>query len=74
MKRLTLFLFFSLVVLFPTLAQELINVSGVIVDKATQEPLIGATVLVKGTTTGTSTGIEGDFSLQAPVGSILVAS
>lgn len=74
MKRLTLFLFFSLVVLFPTLAQELINVSGVIVDKATQEPIIGATVLVKGTTTGTSTGIEGDFSLQAPVGSILVAS
>ncbi len=59
---------------FAALAEETITISGVVVDEATQEPLIGATILVKGTSTGTSTGVDGDFSLQAPVGSTLLVS
>ena len=35
-----------------------------IVKDATGETVIGASVIVKGTTNGTITGIDGDFSLQ----------
>lgn len=35
-----------------------------IVNDPTGEPLIGATVIEKGTTAGTSTGFDGDFSLK----------
>lgn len=38
------------------------------------EPIIGANVVVKGTTNGTITGIDGDFSLTAPVGATLEIS
>ncbi|RYY19755.1 MAG: SusC/RagA family TonB-linked outer membrane protein, partial [Sphingobacteriaceae bacterium] len=40
-------------------------VTGKIVDSKTNETLIGATVQVKGTTTGTATGLNGDFTLKA---------
>lgn len=36
------------------------------------ESLIGVSVIVKGTTTGTSTDIEGNFSINAPADAILV--
>ena len=40
-----------------------LNVSGTVVD-ATGEPVIGANVLVKGSTTGTITGFDGNYSLK----------
>lgn len=42
------------------------NVTGVIMDSDTNEPLIGATVQAVGTTTGTITDIDGKFSLNVP--------
>ncbi|AFM04591.1 large extracellular alpha-helical protein [Bernardetia litoralis DSM 6794] len=45
-----------------------------IVSDADGMGLPGATVLVRGTTIGTSTDIEGNYSIYAPVGSILVFS
>ena len=39
------------------------DLSGVVVD-ATGETVIGASVVVKGTTNGTITGLDGDFSLS----------
>ena len=48
-------------------AQQTITISGTIVDAVTGEPVIGANVLVKGTTNGTSTDFDGKFSLDAPV-------
>ena len=46
-----------------------------IVKDATGEPIIGATVMVKGTTNGTITGLDGDFSLNnVPRGSVLQVS
>ena len=48
-------------------------VSGVVQD-ASGEPLIGATVLVKGTQTATSTNIDGEFTLQANPDATLVVS
>ncbi|MDE5882466.1 MAG: TonB-dependent receptor [Muribaculaceae bacterium] len=49
------------------------TVTGVVVDSE-GEPLIGATVLVKGTSTGAATDIDGKFSLAAPIGSELQIS
>ena len=44
-------------------APESLKVSGRVVDK-NGEAVIGAAVMVKGTTTGTSTDIDGNFTLQ----------
>lgn len=50
------------------------QVKGVITDGSTGEPLIGASVLVKGTTTGTVTGLDGDFIINAKEGDVLQIS
>ena len=49
------------------------TVTGTVTD-ANDEPLIGATVLVKGTSVGTSTDIDGKFSIAAAQGKTLVVS
>lgn len=49
------------------------TVTGVILDE-TGEPVTGANVFVKGTTTGTITGLDGDFTLEVPEDAILVVS
>jgi len=41
------------------------TVSGVVVDK-TNEPIIGASVMVKGTTVGTITNYDGEYTLTIP--------
>lgn len=41
------------------------TVSGIVTDK-NNEPLIGVSVSVKGTTTGIITGLDGEYSLQVP--------
>jgi TonB-linked SusC/RagA family outer membrane protein len=45
------------------------SVSGTITDQLTNEPLVGASVLVKGTSKGTSTDSDGKFTLTVPAGS-----
>ena len=42
------------------------TVRGTVTDAETSDPLIGATILVKGTTTGTITDVSGAFSLEVP--------
>ena len=42
------------------------TVSGTVTDAATGEPLIGATVQVKGVTIGTTTDLNGMFSINLP--------
>lgn len=54
--------------------QQTTKVSGVIVDAVNGEPIIGANVVVKGTTNGTSTDFDGNFSLDVPAGATLVVS
>ncbi len=39
------------------------SVSGKVLSAENGEPIIGATVMVKGTSTGTITGVDGDFAL-----------
>ncbi|MEI6276588.1 MAG: TonB-dependent receptor [Prolixibacteraceae bacterium] len=55
-------------------AQQTKTIKGTVLDN-TGLPLPGATVVVKGTTVGTITGANGDFSLNVPVsGKVLVIS
>ncbi len=49
------------------------TVTGTVVDFQGM-PLLGANVLVKGTTVGAQTDFDGNFSIEAEVGSILVVS
>ena len=46
-------------------AQNSISVSGIVMDD-TNEPVIGAAVMVKGTTTGVITDIDGRYTISAP--------
>ncbi len=48
------------------------QITGTIVDSETNDPLIGATVLIKGTTTGTTTDLDGRFSINAQQGDVLM--
>ena len=47
------------------LAQQT-SISGVVLDASDNSPLIGASVLVKGTSTGTVTDFDGAFKLNVP--------
>lgn len=49
------------------------NITGTIVDPSGM-PVIGANVMVKGTTNGTITDMDGKFSLEVPEGAILQIS
>ena len=53
--------------------QSVATVKGQVVDEK-GEPIIGANVIVEGTTNGMITDLDGNFSLQCPVGSTLKAS
>lgn len=50
-----------------------ITVSGTVIDD-TGEPLLGATVMQKGTTNGTSTDFDGNFTISVPSKATLVFS
>lgn len=50
-----------------------ITVKGIALDEA-GEPLIGASVSEKGTTNGTMTGVDGDYSLTVPANATLVVT
>lgn len=49
------------------------KISGRVID-SNGEPVIGASILVKGTRTGTSTNTDGQFSINAKPGDVLVIS
>jgi TonB-linked SusC/RagA family outer membrane protein len=49
-----------------------VSISGTVISASDGEPLIGASVLIKGTTQGVATDINGQFSLQGPEGGKLV--
>jgi len=53
---------------------QLVNVTGQVVDAADGSPLAGVTVLQKGTSNGTTTNMEGQYSLSMDMGQTLVFS
>lgn len=74
-KKAKLFLMSVLVLLGPALwAQNSVTLSGSVVEAGTGLPVIGASVLVKGTTTGVVTDLDGNFKLSVPEASTVVIS
>ena len=51
-----------------------VNVNGIVKDAALGETVIGASVMVKGTKTGTVTDLDGNFHVECAPGSTLVIS
>ena len=51
-----------------------LTVTGVVMAQDEPDPVIGANVMVKGTTSGTITDFDGNFSIQAKVGDVLQLS
>lgn len=49
-------------------------ISGIVIDAVTGEPVIGANVVVKGTTVGVSTDFNGKFSFEGSAGATLIVS
>ena len=65
MRRQTLFLLFMILFSLPltVLAQGTKTVKGTVVDQ-NNEPIIGATVVVKGSTIGAATDLDGNYVLN----------
>lgn len=55
-----------LVVIAPNSSMQQQKISGVVTDAITKEPIIGANIIIEGTTKGTVTDIDGRFSLDLP--------
>ncbi len=70
-KKLILFACFFALSAAAAMAQN--SVSGTVKD-AKGEPLIGASVAVKGTSGGTVTDVDGNFTVSAPQGAALIVS
>lgn len=67
-------LFIHLCCAFALTAQTNIMVKGKVTDQSSNESVIGASVVVKGTNIGTITDIDGSYSLNAPDNGTLVIS
>lgn len=75
MKKTTLsFIKIAIFLLFSTSMFAQMRITGTLVDKETTEPLIGAAILVEGTTNGTTTGVDGGFTLNVDqaVGNLII--
>ena len=70
-KKINLLLFLFLMSIGITFAQT--RVTGSVVDEL-GEPIIGASIQIKGTGQGTVTNIDGNFSLSAPSNGTLIIS
>lgn len=71
MRKLLLLVFFLCGLVFQGLAQQK-NVTGTVISADDNLPIIGATVHIKGTTTGVTTDLDGKFSIPTDEGSTLV--
>lgn len=65
---------FLLACIFITATAQQITISGVVTDAKDGNPMTGVNVIVKGTTKGAITDIDGKYSISAPTGSGLVFS
>ena len=68
--RFLVLLIMTLVIAQSSLAQSVLK--GKVVDGNDGSPLIGATVVVQGTSQGTATNLDGTFTLQAPTGDVTI--
>ena len=72
MRKIVLSVFTMLIMCFQLAAQNQ-RVTGTVTDAASGEPVMGATVVVKGTQNAAVTGMEGEYTLNnVPANSVLV--
>ncbi len=64
----------AMLLLISTVAFAQITATGNVVDEALGEPIIGASILEKGTSNGTITDFDGNFTLDVATGATLVIS
>jgi len=64
----------ALLLMLGTAAYAQITVNGTVIDAANDEPIIGASILEVGTTNGTITDFDGNFTLSVQVGAKLSIS
>jgi TonB-linked SusC/RagA family outer membrane protein len=50
------------------------QITGVVTDASTKEPLPGVTIIIEGTTRGVTSDIDGKYSIDVPNGGVLVFS
>ncbi len=55
-------------------SQDRIKVEGKIIEEESGDVLMGATIQLKGTNTGTTSDFDGNFSITVPVNSVLIIS
>ena len=67
-----LLLFFQLFSL--SLVAQTMQITGTVRDASTGEPLIGVTVVIKGSQTGTITNLEGYYSIETTRGATLFSA
>lgn len=72
MKK-TFFLLVAMLITSVTAMAQKVSISGNVAD-TNGDPLIGVGILVKGTTTGTMTDIDGKFALDVPANAIIEVS
>jgi len=68
----SIFLVFGLLALQLGLYAQDLVVNGFVTDAQTDEPLIGVNVIIEGTTTGTTTDIDGSYQLSVPGDAVLL--
>ena len=72
MRRILFFMFLiTLGASFNTVLAQQRSVTGVITDAATKDPMIGATIVIKGTGVGTVADIDGKYQINANADDIL---
>lgn len=73
MKLIKIVFIYALLIAVPIVAYGQGAIKGVVVDKSTNEPIIGATVTVVGAAIGTMTDMSGNFVLGATSGKLSVS-
>lgn len=71
-RRLVLLVFIMLMCIPHAFAQQKFKVSGRIVDQKTQDPLIGVSIMEKGTSNGIMSDINGHYALTVNKGATLI--
>ena len=72
-KNKSFLLVFFLMLSFTTFAQS-ITVKGTVTDAQDSSPIPGVSVVVQGTTTGVSTDFDGNYTISAKIGDVLIFS
>ncbi len=73
MKRFTSILVGLVLFGFQAMMAQDLQISGTVTD-ASGAPLPGVSIVVKGTTTGTASNVDGNYELPVPAGATLIFS